>query len=91
MNTAHNTFERMLHALSACERGELPMAQLMGQWRSDAAALPLPPRYAEVLGNLLDRMEASALFTEESCSFSQKDLLAALHAWADKAGQTLNS
>jgi hypothetical protein len=35
----------------------------------------LPPRYGEVLLNLLDRLESSALFTEESCSFSQKDLL----------------
>ena len=29
--------------------------------------------------------------SEESCSFSQKDLLSGLQMWADKAGQTLNS
>ena len=45
----------------------------------------LPPRYGEVLLNLLDRLESSALFTEESCSFSQKDLLDNLRMWADKA------
>jgi len=45
----------------------------------------LPPRYAEVLLNLLDRLESSALFSEESCSFSQKDLLDSLQLWIDKA------
>jgi hypothetical protein len=45
----------------------------------------LPPRYGEVLLNLLDRLESSALFSEESCSFSQKDLLDNLRVWADKA------
>lgn len=51
----------------------------------------LPPRYAEVLLNLLDRLESSALFSEESCSFSQKDLLDSLQLWIDKARATLNS
>lgn len=45
----------------------------------------LPPRYGEVLLNLLDRLESSALFSEESCSFSQKDLLDNLQVWVDKA------
>lgn len=91
MNTHHDTLERMQQALSACERGELPIAQLSTQWRSAAAALPLPPRYGEVLGHLLDRIEAGALFSEESCSFSQKDLLANLQMWADKARLRLSS
>ena len=85
MNTHHDTLERMQQALGACERGELPITQLSTQWRSAAAALPLPPRYGEVLGHLLDRIEAGALFSEESCSFSQKDLLDNLRLWADKA------
>ncbi|MDH6165828.1 hypothetical protein M2282_000956 [Variovorax boronicumulans] len=45
----------------------------------------LPTRYSEVLLNLLDRLESSALFSEESCSFSQKDLLDNLQVWVDKA------
>jgi hypothetical protein len=45
----------------------------------------LPPRYTEVLHNLLDRLESSALFAEESCSFSQTDLLDSLQMWVDKA------
>ena len=50
-----------------------------------ALVAALPPRYAEVLEQLLNRLESSALFTEESCSFSQKDLLDSLQLWIDKA------
>lgn len=45
----------------------------------------LPPRYREVLVQLLDRLESSALFSEESCSFSQAGLLDSVQAWIDKA------
>jgi hypothetical protein len=56
------------------------------QARAQTALLAaLPPRYSEVLHNLLDRLESSALFSEESCSFSQKDLLESLQMWVDKA------
>lgn len=51
----------------------------------------LPPRYGEVLLNLLDRLESSALFSEESCSFSQKDLVANLTMWVEKAQATLSA
>ena len=91
MNTYHDTLERMQQALGACERGELPITQLSTQWRNAAADLPLPPRYGEVLGHLLDRIEAGALFSEESCSFSQKDLLANLQLWSEKARAQLKS
>ena len=91
MNPHQETLAQMEQALSACGRGELPIAQLSAQWRSACGSLPLPPRYSEVLDNLLDRIEASALFSEESCSFSQKDLLGGLQAWAEKARQVLKS
>ena len=52
---------------------------------SSALLQALPPRYGEVLQHLLDRLESSALFTEESCSFSQRDLLDNLQTWIDKA------
>jgi len=66
-------------------------AALGAQARASAALLTaLPPRYAEVLLNLLDRLEASALFTEESCSFSHQDLLEGLLQWADKAQARLH-
>ena len=59
--------------------------------RQDQLLAALPPRYSEVLLNLLDRLESSALFSEESCSFSQKDLVANLQMWVDKARGTLDA
>lgn len=80
----------MLQALTQAQQGHLSSAQLVRTWRLEAALLPLPERYGEVLNGLLDRMESSALFTEESCSFSQKDQLDALRLWLDKARQQLD-
>lgn len=91
MTTAQHTLDELLGQLDACTQGCLGVAQLSQHWRTAAASLPLPARYAEVLHDLLDRLEAGALFSEESCSFSQKDLLASLKVWADKAGQALKS
>jgi len=51
----------------------------------------LGPRYREVLLQLLDRLESSALFSEESCSFSQQGLLDNLQIWLDKAQGQLKS
>ena len=86
MHTEPSTLlQTMREQLLACEQGRLPLARLSHQWREQAPVLPLPPRFAEVLGGLLDRLEAGALFSEESCSFSQKDLLESLRLWLDKA------
>lgn len=89
--TPTETLERMVQALQACSRGELPLAQLTALWREQATTLALPPRFGQVLGELLDRLEAGALFSEESCSFSQKDLLANLQLWSEKARAQLKS
>lgn len=51
----------------------------------------LPERFDEVLMQLLNRLESSALFTDESCSFSRHDLLDSFQLWLDKAGQTLQA
>lgn len=51
----------------------------------------LPERFEEVLMQLINRLESSALFTDESCSFSRHDLLDSLQLWLDKAGQTLQA
>lgn len=76
----------MEEALQATRSDAMPAAALCARVREQSTALaPLPPRYAEVLEQLLDRLEASALFTEESCSFSQRDLLEGLQGWIDKA------
>ena len=72
-------FEQLAHS-------QISASALGRQARAATTLLEaLPPRYGEVLLNLLDRLESSALFTEESCSFSQKDLLDNLRLWADKA------
>ena len=65
------------HAFSAAARGH------------GALLAALPPRYGEVLLGLLDRLEAGALFTEESCSFSHQALVDGLGQWADKAQAAL--
>lgn len=61
----------------------------LAQGQSDLLTA-LPPRFAPVLQQLLDRLESSALFSEESCSFSQKDLLDSLQQWLDHAHHQLD-
>jgi len=59
-------------------------------WRGQTELLSrLPPQFAEVMENLLSRLESGSLFTEESCSFSQADLIAQLSLWLDKADTRL--
>ena len=63
MSTALDTLDRMTQALTACGQGQLAQSDMIRQWRSGAASLPLPNPFGEVLGKLLDRIEASALFS----------------------------
>jgi hypothetical protein len=87
MSAALDTLTRMNNTLTACVQGTVSQNVLIQQWRSDAALLALPEKFGVVLSNLLDRLESSALFSEESCSFSQKDLLGGLQLWLEKAQQ----
>ncbi|MCZ8257368.1 MAG: hypothetical protein O9327_17090 [Polaromonas sp.] len=68
--------------------GAAAFSQLAAQQQSLAAALP--GRFNDVLSQLLNGLESSALFTEESCSFSQTELLDSLQLWIDKAGLQLH-
>lgn len=89
-DTAHLQLATLREALQAFERGEYTAATLRALARQQTALLAaLPPRYGEVLLNLLDRLESGALFSEESCSFSQKDLVANLEMWVEKARAAL--
>ena len=91
-DTASAQLTTLAQALQAFERGDHTAATLSTLARQQATLLTaLPPRYSEVLLNLLDRLESSALFSEESCSFSQKDLVANLTMWVEKAQGTLNA
>ncbi len=91
-DTAHTQLTTFTQALQAFERGDHTAATLSSLARQQTTLLAaLPQRYSDVLLNLLDRLESSALFSEESCSFSQKDLVANLTMWAEKAQGTLNA
>lgn len=73
--------------LDAFAHGRLSIADLTNQWR-DAARHhqpALPQRYQDVLERVLSQLESAALFTEESCSFSQADMVGALREWLGKA------
>lgn len=73
-------------SIDAFRSGQLPADQLAARWRAAVAGWPgLPPRYAAVLEQLLAPLEASALFTEESCSFSHGDLADSLVQWLQHA------
>jgi hypothetical protein len=72
--------------LTQMRAGMLGAHSLSELGRSQEALLEsLGPRYREVLLQLLDRLESSALFSEESCSFSQQGLLDNLQVWLDRA------
>ena len=77
-------------ALLRLQDGSINAAALNEQARAAQVLLgALPERYGQVLLQLLDRLESSALFTEESCSFSHQGLLDSLQQWLDKARATL--
>ncbi len=81
-----NPLEPIQSALDQLRSGQLGVHAFSAQARSQEALLQaLPGRYREVLLQLLDRLESSALFSEESCSFSQSGLLDNLQLWIDKA------
>lgn len=77
-----------LHAtLTQTRSGQTSISVLAQQFREAMRTQQpaLPPRYHEVLERILTQLESSAFFSEESCSFSQADLLTALGDWLDKA------
>ena len=91
-----DTVLRSLHslreALDALRNKRMPVHAFCQTWRAQTALLAaLPPRYSAVSEDLLGRLEAGSLFTEESCSFSQEDLQANLAVWLDKASQALSN
>jgi hypothetical protein len=84
------SLQALSKSLNALQNRQTGIADFCRQWRAETALLAaLPARYAQVMEDLLGRLEAGSLFTEESCSFSQEDLHAHLATWLDKARQTL--
>lgn len=82
-------FESLQRDLQAARAGTLDMGTLARRLRELTLPAALPPKYGEVLTNLADRIQSSALFDSDSCSFSQSDLLDALEVWAQKANEKL--
>ncbi len=62
-------------------------ADLIKAFRVFCKDSQLPEKYGVALENVLSRVESSSLFTEESCSFSKKDLANALSIWLEKVQQ----
>jgi hypothetical protein len=86
-----NELNTLRQSLTALRGNSLGVSAFASTARNTNALLQaLPPRYAEVWLGLIDRLESSALFSEESCSFSQVDLLDSLAMWLDKAEQQLH-
>jgi len=84
--TLQHQLDALQTALQQLRSGSLAAAgfsELAAQQQSLSAALP--GRFNDVLSQLLNGLESSALFTEESCSFSQTELLDSLQVWIDKA------
>lgn len=79
-------------ALAELRANVLGVVAFCAQARAqDALLADLPPRFCEVWMGLLDRLESSALFSEESCSFSQSALLDNLDMWLQKASERLSA
>jgi hypothetical protein len=77
-------------AFQQLQRDEIKIAAFSHLARQQVTLLDaLGVRYTDVLHQLLDRLESSALFTEESCSFSQSGMLENLQLWLDKAALQL--
>ena len=90
MPLEHDQLRTVATGLGSVQQGSMNPHAFSALARQQTALLEaLPVRYQEVLLQLLDRLESSALFSEESCSFSQKSLLDNLQAWVDKAGVQL--
>jgi hypothetical protein len=88
--TDEQIFSRLQSALAEHRTGDLPADDLAATLRGETALLSrLPPRYGVALEEILVRLESAALFSEESCSFSQRDLIEALDAWLARAQEQL--
>jgi hypothetical protein len=73
--------------LEAFAVGHMAIDDLARVWRDaiEQHEPALPARYVEVIERVLNQLESSALFSEESCSFSQTEMVAALADWLGRA------
>jgi hypothetical protein len=79
--------QNLQHTLQAWLEGGGTPVDLIKVFRVFYKDSQLPEKYGAALENVLSRVESSSLFTEESCSFSKKDLANALSIWLEKVQQ----
>ncbi len=79
--------QNLQHTLQAWLEGGGTPVDLIKVFRVFYKDSQLPEKYGAALENVLSRVESSSLFTEESCSFSKKDLANALNVWLEKVQQ----
>jgi hypothetical protein len=90
MSTAADQLALFLAQLKQIQIDPLSSNAFVQQARAHTDLLKaLPEKYNVVYQDLLDRLESSALFSEESCSFSKHDVLNNLALWASKAQAAL--
>ncbi len=82
-----NTLAPLPATLDAFRQGQISLPDLARTWRDAAQDHEpgLPQRYLDVLDRVLNQLESASLFTEESCSFSQNDMVDALADWLSHA------
>ena len=91
IHPAQQQLAALVGALQQLRSDTLAVADFSHLAQNQAVLLAaLPPAFATVLQQLLDRLESGALFSEESCSFSQKELLDSLQLWLDHAQRQLD-
>lgn len=92
MSTASEQLAAFHTQLTQIQNDQLLASAFVNQARTHTELLQaLPEKYSTVYHDLLDRLESGALFSEESCSFSQRDLLDSLALWARKAETALST
>lgn len=81
-----DTLARLAQRLADVRAGQAGSATLVAALRAETGLLSdLPPRFGAALEEVATRLESAGLFSEESCSFSQRDLVDALAEWIDRA------
>ena len=78
---------RLHSALQARHDSQLSPDAFIKILADDGPALcaELPEKFRPVLDDISMRLESSRLFSADSCSFSDKELLKALQTWLDRA------
>ncbi len=75
----------MRDALDRHRAGALPAEALVRAWRQQAPALTRSPVFGQAMEELLRRLEMSAVFAQDSCSFSSTAVTDQLERWLAKA------